>query len=134
MILVVDDDKNIRLSLKLILVRYVTNGMYASVIADYEQQAESIADAAVLDRIKAMAAQFNAATAAVKETENQEVLDLCARHLYEMAADVIMSHLLLQNAAKDQSLFARSLALYLNHAEADVCKHATLISANIKQL
>ena len=115
-------------------IRYVTNGMYASVIADYEQQAESIADAAVLDRIKAMAAQFNAATAAVKETENQEVLDLCARHLYEMAADVIMSHLLLQNAAKDQSLFARSLALYLNHAEADVCKHATLISANIKQL
>ena len=115
-------------------IRYVTNGMYASVIADYEQQAESIADAAVLDRIKAMAAQFNAATAAVKETENQELLDLCARHLYEMAADVIMSHLLLQNAAKDQSLFARSLALYLNHAEADVCKHATLINANIKQL
>ena len=109
-------------------IRYVTNGMYASAISDYEQQAEGVADAASLDRIKAMAAQFNAATAAVKETGDQEILDLCSRHLYEMAADVIMSHLLLQNAAKDQSLFARSLALYLNHAEADVSKHATFIN------
>ena len=109
-------------------IRYVTNGMYASVIADYEQQAEGVVDAASLGRVRAMAEKFNVATAAVKETENQEVLDLCARHLYEMAADVIMSHLLLQNAAKDETLFAQSLALYLNHAEADVNKHATFIN------
>ena len=114
-------------------IRYVTNGMYASVIADYEQQAEGVADAASLGRVRAMAAKFNAATAAVKETENQEVLDLCARHLYEMAADVIMSHLLLQNAAKDETLFAQSLALYLNHAEADVSKHATFINNVVSQ-
>ncbi len=114
-------------------IRYVTNGMYASVIADYEQQAEGVADAASLGRVRAMAEKFNAATAAVKETENQEVLDLCARHLYEMAADVIMSHLLLQNAAKDETLFAQSLALYLNHAEADVSKHATFINNVVSQ-
>jgi len=114
-------------------IRYVTNGMYASVIADYEQQAEGVVDAASLGRVRAMAEKFNVATAAVKETENQEVLDLCARHLYEMAADVIMSHLLLQNAAKDETLFAQSLALYLNHAEADVCKHATLINNVVSQ-
>ncbi len=114
-------------------IRYVTNGMYASVIADYEQEAEAFANPADLDRIKAMAAKLNAATAAVKETENQEVLDLCARHLYEMAADVIMSHLLLQNAAKNASLFAQSLALYLNHAEADVSKHATFINNVVSQ-
>ena len=107
--------------------------MYASVIADYEQEAEAFANPADLDRIKAMAAKLNAATAAVKETENQEVLDLCARHLYEMAADVIMSHLLLQNAAKNASLFAQSLALYLNHAEADVSKHATFINNVVSQ-
>ena len=114
-------------------IRYVTNGMYASVIADYEQQAEGVADAASLGRVRAMAEKFNVATAAVKETENQEVLDLCARHLYEMAADVIMSHLLLQNAAKDETLFAQSLALYLNHAEADVSKHATFINNVVSQ-
>ncbi len=114
-------------------IRYVTNGMYASVIADYEQQAEGVADAASLGRVRAMAERFNVATAAVKETENQEVLDLCARHLYEMAADVIMSHLLLQNAAKDETLFAQSLALYLNHAEADVSKHATFINNVVSQ-
>ena len=114
-------------------IRYVTNGMYASVIADYEQQAEGVVDAASLGRVRAMAEKFNAATAAVKETENQEVLDLCARHLYEMAADVIMSHLLLQNAAKDETLFAQSLALYLNHAEADTSKHATFINNVVSQ-
>ena len=114
-------------------IRYVTNGMYASVIADYEQQAEGVVDAASLGRVRAMAEKFNVATAAVKETENQEVLDLCARHLYEMAADVIMSHLLLQNAAKDETLFAQSLALYLNHAEADVSKHATFINNVVSQ-
>lgn len=114
-------------------IRYVTNGMYASAIADYEQQAEGVADAASLARVRAMAAQFNAATAAVKETGNQEILDLCSRHLYEMAADVIMSHLLLQNAAKDETLFAQSLALYLNHAEADVSKHATFINNVVSQ-
>ncbi|MBQ2073570.1 MAG: acyl-CoA dehydrogenase family protein [Bacteroidaceae bacterium] len=114
-------------------IRYVTNGMYASVIADYEQEAEGVVNAASLGRVRAMAEKFNVATAAVKETENQEVLDLCARHLYELAADVIMSHLLLQNAAKDETLFAQSLALYLNHAEADVSKHATFINNVVSQ-
>ena len=114
-------------------IRYVTNGMYASVIADYEQQAEGVADAASLGRVRAMAEKFNVATAAVKETGDQEILDLCSRHLYEMAADVIMSHLLLQNAAKDETLFAQSLALYLNHAEADVSKHATFINNVVSQ-
>ena len=75
-----------------------------------------------------MASKFNACTAAVKEAENQELLDLCARHLYEMAADIIMCHLLMQNAAKAPELFAKSLQVYVNLAEAEVEKHSSLVS------
>ena len=79
-------------------------------------------------RIKAMTEKFNACTASVKEAENQELLDLCARHLYEMAADVIMCHLLLQNATKAPELFGKSLQVYVNLAEAEVGKHSALVA------
>ena len=109
-------------------IRYVTNGQYAQIIAEYEQEAASYtALVSQLERIKSMSDRFNNATEAVKALGNQEVLDLCARHLYEMAADVIMCHLLVKNAAKNEEMFAQSLALYLNHAEADVIKHATFV-------
>ena len=85
--------------------------------------------------LKAMAEKFNACVAAVKEAENQELLDLCARHLYEMAADIIMCHLLMQNAAKAPELFGKSLQVYVNLAEAEVEKHATLLGKlNAEQL
>ena len=82
-----------------------------------------------------MASKFNACTAAVKEAENQELLDICARHLYEMAAVIIMCHLLMQNATKAPELFGKSLQVYVNLAEAEVEKHASLLSRiNVEQL
>ena len=80
-----------------------------------------------IERILRMADKFNACTAAVKEADNQELHDLCARHLYEMAADVIMCHLLMQNATKAPELFGKSLQVYVNLAEAEVEKHASLV-------
>ena len=75
-----------------------------------------------------MAAKFNACTATVKAAENQELHDICARHLYEMAADVIMSYLLLQNATRDEALFGRSAQVYIHLVEAEVEKHNLWIS------
>ena len=75
-----------------------------------------------------MAEKLNACTTAVKEAGNDELHDLCARHLYEMTGDVIMSLLLLQNAAKAPELFAKSLQVYVNLAEADVEKNNTLVA------
>ena len=109
-------------------IRYVTNGFYSQVIEDYEQLPYAPEYGAVMVRIKAMAEKFNACTAAVKGAENQELLDLCARHLYEMAADVIMCHLLLQNATKAPELFGKSLHVYVNLVEAEVEKHSSLVS------
>lgn len=110
-------------------IRYVTNGLYATVIQDMEQQAmqAGLEGDATLRRLQEMASKFNACTAAVKDAADQELLDLCARHLYEMAANVIMGHLLMQNALKAPELFGRSLQVYVNMAEADVEKHFTWI-------
>lgn len=116
-------------------IRYVTNGFYASVIADYESVPCAPQYEAFMARIKAMAGKFNECTAAVRETADQDFHDICARHLYEMAADVIMCHLLLQNASQAPELFGRSLQVYVNHAEAEIAKHAGWIgSMSVEQL
>ena len=125
-------------------IRYVTNGFYSQVIQEMEVKTEELrvknnsnqpdecnSNSSLFtlhSSLKAMAEKFNACTAAVKEAENQELLDLCARHLYEMAADIIMCHLLMQNAAKAPELFGKSLQVYLNLAEAEVEKHSSLVS------
>lgn len=108
-------------------IRYVTNGFYSSVIEDYAQMPVAAELEGIKSRVAAMAEKFNASVAKVKEAENQELHDLCARHLYEMAADVIMCHLLMQNASKAPEIFMYSLEVYANHAEAEVAKHATLV-------
>ena len=108
-------------------IRYVTNGQYAGVIQQLEQQAISPENEPLMRRIKEMASKFNACTMAVKEAGSDEMHDLCARHLYEMAADVIMCLLLLRNATQAPELFQKSLEVYVNLAEAEVEKHFTFI-------
>jgi hypothetical protein len=108
-------------------IRYVTNGFYGQVIEDYEQLPVAAELEGTKARVKVMAEKFNSCTAAVKQAENQDLHDLCARHLYEMAADVIMCHLLMQNATKAPELFGKSLQVYVNLAEAEVEKHASLV-------
>lgn len=105
-------------------IRYVTNGMYATVIQDMERQAmmAGLEGDYTLRRLKEMASKFNACTAAVKEAADQDFHDLCARHLYEMAGNIIMCHLLLLNTLKNPELFGRSLQVYVNIADAEVEK------------
>ena len=86
--------------------------------ADYE---------ALKARAKAMDAKYNEAIEYVKATENNEFLDLCARHLYEMAANCVMTQLLLRDATKSPELFDKSVKVYLNLAEAEVAKHYNFV-------
>ncbi len=109
-------------------VRYITNGQYAGVIAEMEQQPTLPEYEGILERLKKMAEKLNACTAAVKEAQDNDLHDLCARHLYEMTADVIMGHLLLRNASQAKDLFDKSLHVFVNHAEAEVEKHALWVS------
>ena len=120
-------------------IRYVTNGFYSQVIQEMEVKSEELRVKnnsnqpdecnshsslfTLHSSLKAMAEKFNACTAAVKEAENQELLDLCARHLYEMAADCIMALLLIGDASKAPELFAKSARVYTRYAAAEIEKH-----------
>ena len=108
-------------------IRYVTNGSYSATLRDYEQVPCSEEMQPLMDRIKEMTNKFEACTNAVKEAQNQELLDFVARRLYEMAAVCIMSHLIIQDATKAPELFGKSALVYVNYAEAEVEKHFNFI-------
>ena len=52
---------------------------------------------------------------------------ITARHLYEMAADIIMGHLILADASKDANLFGKSARVYVNFIAAEIEKHASFV-------
>ena len=108
-------------------IRYVTNGTYASILREYEQIPCSEAMQPLMDRVKEMTNKLEACTNAVKEAQNQELLDFTARRLYEMAADCVMSQLIIQDATKAPELFAQSAQVYVNYAESEVEKHFNFI-------
>lgn len=108
-------------------IRYVTNGSYLAQMRDYEAAEVSAALQPLQARAKAMADKYEEAVARVKEAADQSFHDICARHLVEMAADVIMLHLLLHNATAAPELFEKSARVYANFVEAEVSKHHTWV-------
>ena len=108
-------------------IRYVTNGSYIATIREFEAIPCSPEMEPLMSRLKKMADKFEASTNAVKEVQDQELLDFTARKLVEMAADIIMCHLLIQDASKSSELFSKSAHVYLNYAEAEVEKHTNFI-------
>ena len=108
-------------------IRYVTNGSYLAQAREFEQAEVSEAMKPLVARAKSMADKLEEATARVKETGDAAFHDICARHLVEMAADVIMLHLLIHNATANAELFEKSARVYANFSEAEVAKHHTFV-------
>lgn len=108
-------------------IRYVTNGSYLAQAREFEQAEVSEAMKPLVARAKAMADKLEEATARVKEAGDAAFHDICARHLVEMAADVIMLHLLIHNATANAELFEKSARVYANFSEAEVSKHHTFV-------
>lgn len=108
-------------------IRYVTNGSYLAQAREFEQAEVSEAMKPLVARAKAMADKLEEATARVKEAGDAAIHDICARHLVEMAADVIMLHLLIHNATANAELFEKSARVYANFSEAEVAKHHTFV-------
>lgn len=104
-------------------IRYVTNGLYLSVLREYEDIACSEAMKPYMERVKAMTNKYETAVNIVKEAQNQELQDFLARRLYEMAATCVMSHLIIQDATQREDMFLRSAVVYINYAEAEMEKH-----------
>ena len=108
-------------------IRHVMTGTYLELIENYRKEeiaAELRPQKALLEE---MTNKLEACTNAVKESQNQELLDFVARRLYEMAAVNVMSHLIIQDATKAPELFAKSAQVYVNYAEAEVEKHFNFI-------
>lgn len=110
-------------------IRYVTNGSYLAQMREFEGAEVSADYAAISAKAVEMANKFEEVVARVKEAADQNYHDLCARHLVEMAADIIMLHLLLHNATANAELFDKSVKVYARHAEADVAKHYSFITS-----
>ena len=108
-------------------IRYVTNGSYLATLRQFEQVPCSEEMQPLMERVRHLTDLFEQSTNRVKEAQDQELHDLMARHLYEMAADCVMAHLLIQDATRAPQLFARSARVYVNYAAAEVEKHATFV-------
>ena len=79
------------------------------------------------DRVIKMGERYNACVNKVVDLKDQDYQDLVARHLYEMAADIIMGHLILADASKDANLFGKSARVYVNFIAAEIEKHASFV-------
>ena len=110
-------------------IRYVTNGTYLDILREFEQEAVIDELKPLQERIIEMTNKFEAATNLVKEAGNQELLDILARSLYEMAAVNVMANLLLQDASRAPELFANSAKVYVNLVESEVEKHFKFINS-----
>ena len=107
-------------------IRHVTTGTYLKRIREYEAMPCAEAFAPLRQRLAGMTALYEQAVARVTELKNGEYLDFCARRLVEMAGHILMGHLLVLDASRDD-MFARSAAVYLNPGEAEVRKHAAFL-------
>jgi 3-(methylthio)propanoyl-CoA dehydrogenase len=107
-------------------IRYVTTGAYLARIREYEAMPVSPEFEGLKNRLKEMANKYEAAMTKIIETKDQELLDFCARRLVEMAAHLIMSYLLIQDASKN-AIFAESAQVYVRYAEVEIEKHVMFI-------
>ena len=78
--------------------------------------------------LDAMVPRYEEAVSTIVDTKNQELTDLTARRLVEMAGYIIMGYLLLQDATADAALFTTSAHVFVRWTEAEVDKHTGYIS------
>ncbi len=107
-------------------IRYVTNGSYLAQIREYETLPVAPELEGLKNRLAELADKYADAIEQITATKDQELLDFTARRLVEMAAYLIMSHLMLQDASKCD-LFAESAQVFVRYAEAGINKHSGFI-------
>ncbi|MBR6639161.1 MAG: acyl-CoA dehydrogenase family protein [Muribaculaceae bacterium] len=109
-------------------IRHVTTGTYLNLIKTYEAEEVSAALQPLKDNLAAMTAKYEAAVAKVTEVKDSAYNDLMARRLVEMAGNIIMGHLLLLDATRNEA-FVKSATVYNKMVQAEVAKHADFINS-----
>ena len=108
-------------------IRHVTTGTYKTLIENYAAREVKPELQAVKDRLVKMTQMYVTAVEKVAATNDSTYSDFMARRLVEMAGDIVMSYLLLDDANRNDS-FTASLHVYVNLTEAEICKHADFIA------
>ncbi|MBO5297100.1 MAG: acyl-CoA dehydrogenase family protein [Candidatus Homeothermus sp.] len=111
-------------------IRYVTTGAYLNLIKEYEAIEVKPELEGIKTRLVELAKIYADAVEKVTAIKEPAYVDFMARRMVEMAADIIMGHLLLQDAQRNNS-FTESAKVYCNFIQAEVVKHAEFI-ANFK--
>lgn len=107
-------------------IRHVSTGTYLKKIREYEGQQVGPEFEALRQRLAAMTQAYEKAVAQVSESKDNEYFDFAARRLVEMAGHIVMGHLLVLDANRND-MFRKSAEVYINYGEAEVVKHASFI-------
>ena len=109
-------------------IRYATSGFYAGVMREFAEWEVSPEMAPLKARLDAMVPRYEEAVTKIVELKDQELTDLTALRLVEMAGYIIMGYLLLQDATTNAVLFATSAHIFVRWVEGEVDKHTGYIS------
>lgn len=108
-------------------IRGVGTGQYLSKIREYEEQKYK----PELDYLKrllvTMTNEYELAVYRVNEVKDNEYMEFHARRLVEMAGNIIMGYLFLQNSMRDED-YIKSAEIFIKKAHAENKGHADYIS------
>ena len=108
-------------------IRHVTTGTYKALIDSYASQEYKPELQNLKDNLAAMTEQYVKAVEAVAAVNDTAYTDFMARRMVEMAGNIIMGYLLLNDANRNET-FVKSATVYNKLAQAEVAKHADFIA------
>ena len=112
-------------------IRYISNG---TMLNNIKEMASSVCCDNVTTNLTALKARveklipvYEDALTYAKELGNQDAFDFLARRLYDMTCELVMSLLIIRDAAKAPELFEKSANVYVRMAEENVIGKAAYI-------
>lgn len=108
-------------------IRYVTTGAYLNLIKEYENVEVKPELQGIKDRLAKLTQIYADSVEKVTSVKEPAYVDFMARRMVEMAADIIMGHLLLQDAQRNGE-FAGSAEVYCNFIQSEIARHAEFIA------
>ena len=108
-------------------IRYIINGTMLQNIKDMVAELPAEANAVLKARVEALLPVYEEALATVKALESQDAIDFLSRRLYDMTCEIVMSLLIIRDAAQAPELFEKSAVVYVGMTEEDVIGKAAYI-------
>ncbi len=108
-------------------IRYVTTGAYHSLIQTYQEQEVKPELEGMKKTLAELTEVYVNSVEKVTALKNSEYTDFMARRMVEMAGEIIMAYLLMNDANRNES-FMRSAEVYTKLVQANVAKHADFIA------